>query len=264
MIVDSSTKHADSDSPGEIDHEFAVHPPFASRLDARGYWASVAAAVAAPTTSGSSRRRCPLPCSRIGKVNVVIEASGVEPIGDGRRILVAHDKDPAFRGRRRNRPDHGRADHLAEVPQKNEAGPKWEGMARDSEGNYYMIGAHDGKTDEERATKSVLLRFRFKDSDQPAIDDASVTAGTSPARSSPPSRPKDSPPEEVAKRKIEGLAIREQKAADGSTRRELLIGLREPTDKVRAFVADISTSPSPDAELELKPRSAFEAEPREG
>ena len=53
-------------------------------------------------------------------------------------------------------------------------GPKWEGMARDAEGNYYIIGAHVGKTDEERASKSVLLRFRLKDSDQPAIDDASV------------------------------------------------------------------------------------------
>ena len=43
-----------------------------------------------------------------------------------------------------------------------------------------------------------------------------------------------------------------------------MIGLRAPTDKVRAFVADISASPSPDAELELKPLFTFEAEPREG
>ena len=47
-------------------------------------------------------------------------------------------------------------------------------MARDCEGNFYLIGAHNGKTDEERATKSVLLRFRLKDGDSPAIDDASV------------------------------------------------------------------------------------------
>ena len=53
-------------------------------------------------------------------------------------------------------------------------GPKWEGMARDSEGNIYLIGAHVGKTDEERTSKSVLLRFRISDGDSPAIDDASV------------------------------------------------------------------------------------------
>ncbi len=31
-----------------------------------------------------------------GKVNTIIEASGVEPIGDGHRFLVAHDKHPAL------------------------------------------------------------------------------------------------------------------------------------------------------------------------
>ena len=39
----------------------------------------------------------PVPLLQDGKVNVVVEASGVEPIGDGQRLLVAHDKDPARR-----------------------------------------------------------------------------------------------------------------------------------------------------------------------
>ena len=111
-----------------------------------------------------------------GKVNVVIEASGVEPIGDGHRILVAHDKHPALfvvdvaTGRIVGEPITS-----PKFPEPSKlGGPKWEGMARDAEGNYYIIGAHVGKTDEERASKSVLLRFRLKDSDQPAIDDASV------------------------------------------------------------------------------------------
>ncbi len=43
-----------------------------------------------------------------------------------------------------------------------------------------------------------------------------------------------------------------------------MIGLRAPTDKVRAFVADITGSPSPDAEVELKPLFTFEADAREG
>ena len=38
----------------------------------------------------------PAPLLENGKSNVVIEASAVEPIGDGRRLLVAHDKNPAL------------------------------------------------------------------------------------------------------------------------------------------------------------------------
>jgi hypothetical protein len=63
----------------------------------------------------------------------------------------------------------------------------------------------------------------------------------------------------VAGRKIEGLAIRESKKAGGSACRELVIGLRVPTDKVRAFVVDITATPSSDAELELKPLFTFDA-----
>ena len=118
----------------------------------------------------------PAPLLEDGKVNMVIEASGVEPIGDGHRLLVAHDKDPSLyivetaTGRILGEPIDS-----PHFPKKNDAGPKWEGMARDSEGNFYLIGAHNGKTDEERATKSVLIRFRLKDGDPPAIDDASIT-----------------------------------------------------------------------------------------
>ena len=88
-----------------------------------------------------------------GKVNVVIEASGVEPIGDGHRILVAHDKHPALfvvdvaTGRIVGEPITS-----TKFPEPSKlGGPKWEGMARDADGNYYIIGAHVGKTDEERS-----------------------------------------------------------------------------------------------------------------
>ena len=40
--------------------------------------------------------------------------------------------------------------------------------------------------------------------------------------------------------------------------------MRAPTDKVRVFVADITSAPSPDAEIELKPAFSFLAEPRDG
>ena len=208
----------------------------------------------------------PAPLIQDGKVNLLIEASGLQPIGDGHRFLIAHDKHPAL--------------HVAEIssghilgapitspkfPEPSKlGGPKWEGMARDSSGNFYIIGAHVGKTDEERASKSVLLRFRLKDSDQPSIDDTSVVRWEIAHSLESALKSQGLPPAEVAKRKIEGLAIRETKKADGSLCRELAIGLRAPTDKVRAFVADITASPAPDAELALKPLFAFQAEPREG
>ncbi len=207
----------------------------------------------------------PAPLLEDGKVNVVIEASGVEPIADGRRLLVAHDKDPALyvvdveSGRIIGKPISSQR-----FPQRNEGGPKWEGMARDSEGNFYLIGAHNGKTDQERATKNVLIRFRLQDTDPPAIDDASVTTWHVARSLEAALKAEGLAPEEVDKRKVEGLTIREQKVAGGSARRELFIGLSAPNDKVRVFAADISNSPSPEAELELKPAFAFPADRREG
>ncbi len=225
-------------------------------------------ATAGPAFAGEYHLRpqgLPIPLVGDGKVNTIIEASGVEPIGDGRTLLIAHDKAPALHivetatGRLLGGPITS-----PKFPAQTKTGPKWEGMALDSDGNYYIIGAHSGKTDEERSEKAVLLRFRLKDADAPAIDDASVvrwdisralpaamkTAGVEDAK--------------IAKRKIEGLAIRESKGENGSTTKELVIGLREPGDQVRAFSADVSREPSPGAELEMKPLFAFQAEPREG
>jgi hypothetical protein len=207
----------------------------------------------------------PVPLVQDGKVNVVVEASGVEPIGDGRRLLVAHDKDPALfivdteSGRIMGDPITS-----PHFPQKNEAGPKWEGMARDGEGNLYLIGAHNGKTELERDTKSVLIRFRLKDGDSPAIDDSSIVTWRVGRALEAALKADGLPAAEVATRKVEGLTIRETKAADGRSHRELFIGLREPKDRIHVFVADISTAPSPGAELELKPAFAFPADPREG
>jgi hypothetical protein len=208
----------------------------------------------------------PVPLLVGGKVDHLIEPSGVEPIGDGRRVLVAHDKHPALfvvetaTGRVLGEPITSSKFPAASWL----GGPKWEGMARDGEGNIYLIGAHVGKTDEERASKSVLLRLRLSDGDSPAIEDPSVLSWQIARSLEANLKSEGLPPAAVAKRKVEGLSIRESKNADGSVKRELLIGLRAPTDKVRVFQADISSTPSPDAELELKPAFSFTAEPREG
>ncbi len=207
----------------------------------------------------------PAPLWDGGKVNGVIEASGVEPIGDGSRLLVAHDKDPAlFVVDTKSGRILGGTLSSAHFPKKNDAGPKWEGMARDSDGNYYLIGAHNGKDDAERATKSVLIRFRITDGDSPAIDDGSIVHFNVARTLESALKADGLTPEKIGKRKVEGLTIRERKNAGGSMQRELLIGLREPKDKVRVYGADITSAPSPDAELELKPVFAFTAEPREG
>jgi hypothetical protein len=201
----------------------------------------------------------PAPLVRGGKTDVVIEASGVEPIGDGSRLLVAHDKaTPLFIVETATGAIVGEPITSPRFPETTKTGPKWEGMARDGQGAYYVIGAHNGKTDEERATKSHLLRFRLKSSDAPTIDDSSV-ARFEIARSLVKAlKAAGLDDDAVAKRKIEGLAIRERNG-----RRELAIGLREPGDKVRAFVADV-TGKEDGAELELAPLFAFDGGQCEG
>jgi hypothetical protein len=206
----------------------------------------------------------PIPLLVGGKVDRVIEASAVEPIGDGRRLLVAHDKHPALfvietaTGRVLGEP----ITSLKFPTPSPLGGPKWEGMARDGEGNLYLIGAHVGKTAKETASKSVLLRFRISKGESPAIDDASVLSWHIVRSLETNMANEGLSADKVAKHKIEGLSTRESKNADGSQKRELLIGLRAPTDKVRVYQADISSAPSPDAELE--PAFSFVAEPREG
>jgi hypothetical protein len=200
-----------------------------------------------------------------GKLNTVVEASAVASMGDGRRFLVAHDKAPellvldAATGRILGEPISS-----TKFPTQSATGPKWEGMARDSSGNYYIVGAHSGKTDEERATKSVLLRFRLKgaDTSQPAIDDASVVRWDISGPLVSALRAEGLDEAHVAKRKIEGLAVVDATAAGGALR-DLVIGLREPGDKVRAFKADITGDPSSDTQLELRPAFSFHADPCE-
>jgi hypothetical protein len=144
-------------------------------------------------------------------------------------------------------------------PPTTSAGPEWKGMARDSEGNYYLVGSHSGRSDEERAARSAVVRFRLRGGEPPAIEDASVVRWDIARALEAALRAQGLDAARVAKRKVEGLAVRE-----GGGRRELVIGLREPDDKVRAFAADITAAPAPEAALELRPVFAFDAGRREG
>jgi hypothetical protein len=202
----------------------------------------------------------PAPFLRDGRVDVVIEPSGVAPIGDGRRVLVAHDKAA---------PLHvvdlatgkvvGAPLDSPKFPPTTTTGPKWKGMALDSEGNYYLVGSHSGQSNEERAACSAVVRFRLRGGETPAIDDASVVRWDIARPLEAALRAQGLDSARVAARKVEGLAVRE-----GGGRRELVIGLREPDDKVRAFAADITAAPSPDSALELRPLFWFDAGRSEG
>jgi hypothetical protein len=108
----------------------------------------------------------------------VLEASGVEPIGGGHLLLVAHDKKVPLRvietatGRQ-----VGPLLTCDKFPAETPKSSKWEGMAQDSEGNYYLVGSHSGKTDGERDEHAKLIRFRLKHqsgSNDVAIDENSV------------------------------------------------------------------------------------------
>jgi hypothetical protein len=202
----------------------------------------------------------PTPFLQDGRVDDVIEPSGVAPIGDGRRVLVAHDGAAPLRvvdlatgalvGAPLGSP---------KFPPTTGAGPEWGGMALDSDGNYYLVGSHGGESDEERAGRGAVVRFRLRSGEPPAIDDASVVRWDIARPLEAALRAQGLDAARVAERRVEGLAVRE-----GGGRRELVFGLRKPDDKVRAFVADITATPSPDATLELRPLFAFDAGRRDG
>jgi hypothetical protein len=202
----------------------------------------------------------PAPFLRDGRVDVEIEPSGVAPLGDGSRLLVAHSKAASLdivdlaTGKLLGAPIGS-----PKFPTTTTIGPNWEGMALDSEGNYYLVGSHSGRSDEERAARSAVLRFRLRPGEPPAIDDGSVVRWEIARPLEAALRKQGLDSARVAERKVEGLAVRE-----GGGRRELVIGLREPDDKVRAFAADITAAPSPDSALELRPVFAFDAGRREG
>jgi hypothetical protein len=197
----------------------------------------------------------PAPFLRDGRVDAAIEPSAVAPIGDGRRVLVADDQAGAL--------------HVVDVatgalvgaplgslkfPPTTNTGPNWKGMALDSVGNYYLVGSHSGKSDGERAACSAVVRFRLRGGESSAIDDDSVVRWDIARPLEDALRAQGLDAARVAEREVEGLAVRES-----AGRRELVIGLKKPDDKVRAFAADITDAPSPDATLSLRRVFAFDA-----
>ncbi len=198
------------------------------------------------------------------EIDRVVEASGVEPIGDGRLVLIAHDKSEEL--------------YVAESATGKIVGeplrcdafpktPKWEGMARDTQGNYYLTGAHTGKTEENLKLQAQMIRFRLKGTGAPgetplAIDPTSVKRW----------KLRDSLVSALGREqadakllKIEGLCVYTRPAGrDRPERLELAVGLRNPADQVRVFSADISRDPAAESDLAFERLFAFQAGTREG
>ena len=203
-----------------------------------------------------------------GSEDKKIEPSGVEPIGDGKLLLVADDKSESLIVVEAA---------TARVKQSLKLGtfdnrPKWEALARDDEGAYYVIGSHfvedaaEAGAQKQLTDVSRLFRFRLR-SDGPdgtsfAIDsDSSIEWDITDALAVEGYH-RDPRKNEV---NIEGVTVRTLRDPAGAvTLRELVIGLREPHNPIRVYAANITVLPAPNAKLALNPLFRFHAGKREG
>jgi hypothetical protein len=203
-----------------------------------------------------------------GSIDRKIEPSGVEPIGNGKLLLVADDKNGSLVV------VEGATGQVKQSLQLStfDTRPKWEALARDDQGAYYVIGSHFVEEPaEEGAQKNVkdvsrLFRFRLR-SDGPnggllVIDPESTIEWDITDALAVEGYHRDPLKNEV---NIEGLTVRILRDEAGHvTLRELVIGLREPHNPVRVYAADITTIPAPNAKLSLIPLFRFHAGRREG
>ena len=200
-----------------------------------------------------------------GREDRRIEPSGVAAIGDGSQLLVACDKNAclsvveAATGRIKQSFSVGILDNR----------PKWEDLAHDDEGAYYVIGSRfvEEPSDEGLPKRFTavprLLRFRLR-SDGPllAIDSESIIEWDIGDALAAEGYHRDPRKNEV---NIEGLTVRTlRNKARQVTRRELVVGVREPYGPVRVYASDITQLPVPNAKLALMPLFRFDAGKRDG
>jgi hypothetical protein len=197
-----------------------------------------------------------------------IEPSGVARIGNGSLLLVACDKNAclnvveAATGRIKQTFSVGVFDNR----------PKWEDLAHDDEGAYYVIGSRFVEEPAEQAGQKRLiavprlLRFRLRSDgagETPVvIDSESIIEWDIGDALAAEGYHRDPRKNEV---NIEGLAVRTLRDKAGQiTLRELVVGLREPHYPIRVYAANITQLPTPNAKLELSPLFRFYAGERQG
>lgn len=237
----------------------------------RGGWLAFLALVLIQTTAwgeGFSFRPAtwPAPFRKAGAPDKVIEASGVEAVPGGNLLLVAHDKEPGL-----VLVDPASGEEVgtplvsAKFPPISPLGPKWEGMARDADGFFYVIGAHAPKLEADRKAQALGFRFRLDlaDPKAPKIDESSVIKFTLDEALAAALKAEGLAPEQVARRKIEGLAVRDRETPGGKVR-ELIVGLRQPNDKVRLLAAEFPKDPKGDVELKVRSLLSFAVPACEG
>lgn len=179
-----------------------------------------------------------------GGIDAILKPSAIAPIDrHGRLLLVADDKvnglvivDAATGARAQSEPITSRY-----FPPES---AKWEAMARDDAGYFYVIGAHNGQSASEIAARSFLLRFKLTGggaSRAPlAIDEKSLTryqiadalARKKLYNASDPSRNRV---------KIEGLAVRTVPRSDPASV-EIFIGLREPDEPITVYAGAVAVA----------------------
>jgi hypothetical protein len=203
-----------------------------------------------------------------GQDDKKIEPSGVEPIGDGSLLLVADDKSEnlivveAATGRVKQ------SLKLSTFANR----PKWEALARDDEGAYYVIGSHfvedPAAAGAQKKLRDVSRLFRFHLRGNGAggtsfvIDSASTIEWDITDALAVEGYRREPRKNEV---NIEGLTVRTLRDPAGHiTRRELGIGLREPHNSIRVYAANITELPGPNAKLALNPLFRFHAGQRAG
>jgi hypothetical protein len=203
-----------------------------------------------------------------GREDRRIEPSGVAPIGDGSVLLVACDKNAclsvveAATGRIKQSFSVGVFDNR----------PKWEDLAHDDEGAYYVIGSRFvEQPTEDGAQKRLmavprLLSFRLRiegGGGTPfVIDSESIIEWDIGDALAAEGYHRDPRKNEV---NIEGLTVRTLRDKAGQvTLRELVVGIREPHNPIRVYASNITQLPAPNAKLALTPLFRFYAGERGG
>lgn len=165
-----------------------------------------------------------LPFVRDGREAKEVEASGIEPLGDG-TFIVADD-------RKRDLlliDSQGYVLTSLMMPSGLGDYPKWEAMAKDG-ADYYVIGSHQAER------WSHLLRFRVTGKQkQMSVDQTTLSEYKL-----------DLGPCQLPNLRIEGLAIRE---------RQLVVGLREDSEWARVCAGDLPTGSN--RTISLKPLFAL-------
>jgi hypothetical protein len=193
--------------------------------------------------------------------NQTIEPSAASPIGNGKFLLVADDKDDG----------KGNSLKIIEVStrkilktlqkfQPSKKNPKWEALAKDETGNYYLIGSHNNADAEKLAARSLMFRFRLKneaEQDAEKIEIATDSVRELDVKESLTALQLYSPNPPDNTVKIEGLAVRKN-----GGQQQLIVGFRLPSCRVKVYFAVIPNDSSENKaiiKLSLKPLFQFNA-----